>query len=168
VAGWQREGFSVHERARCNFIWLCALMAYLCARKMHRCPLYPRLSDCARTHLPHTSYTHIHTYTHTLARAHAHLHTGARTLLQCRDLLPLASFPSCIVLVQVCLYCAALHHCHTRGVFHRDIKPENLLVNSDYSLKVADFSISAICADADSTLLHTKCGSLGCKSACVW
>lgn len=33
----------------------------------------------------------------------------------------------------------ALAQCHDAGVQHRDIKPENILINKDYSIKLADF-----------------------------
>lgn len=32
-----------------------------------------------------------------------------------------------------------LDHAHRTGLFHRDIKPENVLINSDGTLKIADF-----------------------------
>jgi carbon catabolite-derepressing protein kinase len=54
---------------------------------------------------------------------------------------------------------AALHHCHTAGVYHRDLKAENILLNKDFLLKVADFGLCTI--TDDSALLRTTCGTEG-------
>lgn len=37
----------------------------------------------------------------------------------------------------------ALDYAHQKGVLHRDIKPANVLIGNDYSVKLADFNISA-------------------------
>lgn len=55
----------------------------------------------------------------------------------------------------------ALAACHKQGVYHRDLKPENLLLDDNFTLKVADFGYSAIQnsnANGDQ-LLHTECGT---------
>jgi serine/threonine protein kinase len=50
-------------------------------------------------------------------------------------------------------------YCHSVGVFHRDLKPENLLLDHTFNLKIADFGLSAINADAEGvvSLLKTEC-----------
>lgn len=40
--------------------------------------------------------------------------------------------------------CAALKSAHEDGILHRDIKPENILLDSQGSLKIADFGIAKI------------------------
>ncbi|KAI5680820.1 hypothetical protein M9H77_02047 [Catharanthus roseus] len=52
----------------------------------------------------------------------------------------------------------AVAHCHSRGVYHRDLKPENLLLDSQGSLKVSDFGLSAL-PQQGVDLLHTTCGT---------
>jgi serine/threonine protein kinase len=54
---------------------------------------------------------------------------------------------------------AALHHCHTAGVYHRDIKPENLLLGDAFALKVADFGLSALRVGEIAAALRTVCGT---------
>jgi serine/threonine protein kinase len=34
---------------------------------------------------------------------------------------------------------SGLSHCHNSGFAHRDLKPENLMIDSNYTLKIADF-----------------------------
>ncbi|XP_054544583.1 MAP/microtubule affinity-regulating kinase 3-like [Talpa occidentalis] len=53
--------------------------------------------------------------------------------------------------------CAALSHCHARGVAHRDLKPENLLLDRHRNIKLADFGLSAQFSGA--SLLKTPCGT---------
>ena len=37
-----------------------------------------------------------------------------------------------------------LEHCHSLGILHRDIKGANILVDSNGSLKIADFGLATI------------------------
>ncbi|PKA46759.1 CBL-interacting protein kinase 24 [Apostasia shenzhenica] len=52
----------------------------------------------------------------------------------------------------------AVDYCHTEGVYHRDLKPENLLLDSQGSLKISDFGLSAL-PQQEGGLLYTTCGT---------
>lgn len=54
---------------------------------------------------------------------------------------------------------SAVHHCHEANIAHRDLKPENLLLDDSFTLKVADFGLSAV--SDESILLRTQCGTPG-------
>jgi serine/threonine-protein kinase len=38
----------------------------------------------------------------------------------------------------------AIHYAHSQGIVHRDLKPSNVLLRSDGTLKIADFSIAKL------------------------
>ncbi|KAK9290749.1 hypothetical protein L1049_008925 [Liquidambar formosana] len=52
---------------------------------------------------------------------------------------------------------SGVEYCHLKNVVHRDLKPENLLLNSNRSVKIADFGLSNIMRDG--CFLKTSCGS---------
>jgi len=49
---------------------------------------------------------------------------------------------------------SALEHAHENNIIHRDIKPENIIIDSNNSVKVADFGIAR--AVTTSTIVNTK------------
>ena len=54
-----------------------------------------------------------------------------------------------------------LAFCHEKGITHRDLKPENLLLDSNYTLKIADFGFAAPVEGRDGQgYLTTKLGTL--------
>ncbi|MFN8670699.1 MAG: serine/threonine-protein kinase [Candidatus Sericytochromatia bacterium] len=38
--------------------------------------------------------------------------------------------------------CAALEHCHAKGIVHRNIRPENILITQDYLVKITNFDLA--------------------------
>ena len=55
---------------------------------------------------------------------------------------------------------AGLDYCHTNGVAHRDLKPENLLLDDNFTLKLADFGFAGPMEGRDgSGWLHTRLGT---------
>jgi serine/threonine protein kinase len=50
--------------------------------------------------------------------------------------------------------------CHSEGVVHRDLKPENLLLDDQFTLKIADFGFSNVVCSAHK-LMFTECGTPG-------
>jgi len=55
---------------------------------------------------------------------------------------------------------AGVECCHSEGVVHRDLKPENLLLDDQFTLKIADFGFSNIVCSAHK-LMFTECGTPG-------
>lgn len=52
----------------------------------------------------------------------------------------------------------ALNYLHSGGIVHRDLKPGNLLINSDCTLKICDFSLSR-------SLVGLRSGTFDCDKA---
>ncbi|MEM7696774.1 MAG: serine/threonine-protein kinase [Verrucomicrobiota bacterium] len=45
--------------------------------------------------------------------------------------------------------CDGLHYAHEKGVIHQDIKPANLLLDSDRSVRLADFGVARMLSDPE-------------------
>jgi serine/threonine protein kinase len=58
--------------------------------------------------------------------------------------------------------CDALDYAHQQGVLHRDIKPANILLDTDGTIKLADFGIAKLTDSTESEITLTRTGgSLG-------
>jgi len=55
---------------------------------------------------------------------------------------------------------SGVEFCHSKGVVHRDLKPENLLLDDQFTLKLADFGFSNVVCAAHN-LMFTECGTPG-------
>jgi eukaryotic-like serine/threonine-protein kinase len=68
--------------------------------------------------------------------------------------------PVAVVLRCMARVASALHYAHSQGVVHRDIKPANVMVDlAADSVKVTDFGIARIAADASRTRTGLVIGS---------
>lgn len=52
---------------------------------------------------------------------------------------------------------AGLDYCHKHLICHRDLKPENLLLDSNKTIKIADFGMASL--QVTGKMLETSCGS---------
>jgi tRNA A-37 threonylcarbamoyl transferase component Bud32 len=65
-----------------------------------------------------------------------------------RQFMQAGALPPAQALAIVPQICDALHYAHEEGIIHRDIKPENILIDRRGRVKIADFGLAKLAAQA--------------------